>query len=277
MILYIGFFRIFARQKEQQDIIIMRKLLLSFALLAAISAHAQGEFSAQAAAYKSRYQKEVVKTRAARQETPQAGPFVVTCKAAASPFAIGEQLKALGAEVKNIFGRNLIVTIPVDQLDAMAQTEGVLLIDVGHKADSKTDITRKVTQADEVQAGTGAKLPQAYTGKGVIIGLMDEGFDFTHPMFKDKDGNLRIKAAYMGGNLKLPSEKVTVQTVDPNTGNVFPLELGPGIVSDPKVILDTTLVKSDNTKAAPERFGAGKINAYKGLLYVLGIALPLRV
>ncbi len=217
----------------------MRKLLLSFALLTVISAHAQGEFSAQAAAYKSRYQKEVVKTRAAGQEMPQAGPFVVTCKAAASPFAIGERLKALGAEVKNIFGRNLIVTIPADKLDAMTQTEGVLLIDVGHKGETKTDITRKVTQADEVLSGTGAKLPQAYTGKGVIIGLMDEGFDFTHPMFKDKEGNLRIKTAYMGGNLKLPSEKVTVGTV----------ELGPGIVTDPKVILDTTLVKSDKNSS----------------------------
>lgn len=223
----------------------MRKLLLSCALLAAISAHAQGEFSAQAGAYKSQYQKKVARTRAAGQEMPQAGPFVVTCKAAASPLTVGEKLKALGAEVKNVFGRNLIVTIPADQLDAMAQTEGVLLIDVGQKAENKTDITRKVTQAEEVQTGTGAGLPQAYTGKGVIIGLIDQGFDFTHPAFKDKDNNLRIKAAYMGGNLKLPSEKVTVEALDRKTGQILPLELGPGIVSDPKVILDTTKVKSE--------------------------------
>lgn len=251
---FVGSFAFYSKgtKKEQQyymdtqkTIKPMRKLLLSFALLSAISAHAQGEFSAQAAAYKSQYQKAGARTRAAGQEMSQAGPFVVTCKVAASPFAVGEKLKALGADVKSVFGRNLIVTIPVDQLDAMAQTEGVLLIDVGQKAYNETDITRRATQVEEVLAGTGAHLPQAYTGKGVIIGLIDQGFDCTHPAFKDKDNNLRIKAVYMGGNPKLPSEKVTVEALDKQTGTTVPIELGPGIVSDPKVILDTTQVKSE--------------------------------
>ena len=39
-------------------------------------------------------------------------------------------------------------------------------------------------------------LPQAYTGKGVIVGVIDTGFDFQHPVFKDAEGRSRIKAVY---------------------------------------------------------------------------------
>ena len=214
----------------------MKKIIFAIMLLASLTAAAQGEFSAAANAYKNSYQKEVAKTRAAGEAVPMAGPFVITCKMAASPEAVGAELEKLGAIVTGTFGRNLILTIPVDKLDAMAQTEGVLLIDVGTKGQNRTDVTRKVTQAEDVQTGKGDQLPQAYTGKGVVVGLIDAGFDFTHPMFKDKDGNLRIKAVYLGGNNVLQSESVTVG------GKTLP----GAIITDPKVILDTTMVKDLN-------------------------------
>ena len=208
----------------------MKKILLaSLLLMAGLNASAQGNFSAQANALKQQCQKKQAMTRAYDEEMPRAA-FVVICKTDASPAAVAEQLKALGAEVSNIYGRCVAVTIPADKIDAMALTEGVLLVDVAVKGVKKTDTTRKATQVDEVQTGKGEKLPQAYTGKDVVIGIMDTGFDFTHPGFKDKNGNLRIKAAYLGGNTVVPQEKVTVTKF-------------PGIVTDPKVILDTLKVK----------------------------------
>lgn len=64
----------------------------------------------------------------------------------------------------------------------------------------------------------------------------------THPGFKDKDGNLRVKAVYLAGNTKVPQEKVTVTKTD-HTGASTQVHLLPGIVTDPKVILDTLKVK----------------------------------
>lgn len=36
---------------------------------------------------------------------------------------------------------------------------------------------------------TGTRLPQAYTGNGVVLGIMDVGFDLTHPTFLNADGS----------------------------------------------------------------------------------------
>lgn len=214
--------------------------------MAVMTASAQGNFSAKANALRQQYQQEAAKTRASGEATDATASFVVICKSDASPVAVGERLKALGATVSGVFGRSITVSIPIEKIDAMAQTEGVLLIDVGTKGDARTDTSRKVTQVDEVLSGKGAQLPQAYTGKGVVIGLIDTGFDFTHPGFKDKDGNLRIKAVYLAGNTEVPQEKVTVTKTD-KTGASTQVELQPGIVTDPKVILDTLKVRDHST------------------------------
>ncbi len=54
------------------------------------------------------------------------------------------------------------------------------------------------TKADAVHAGSG--LPQSYTGKGVVVGVIDTGFDYTHPNFYDAAGQtLRIKRVWEQG------------------------------------------------------------------------------
>src|SRR5207248_10859570 len=34
------------------------------------------------------------------------------------------------------------------------------------------------------------------TGRGVLIGIVDSGFDLSHPAFRDTSGNLRVDALY---------------------------------------------------------------------------------
>ena len=61
-------------------------------------------------------------------------------------------------------------------------------------AASPNDRTAKWVNIEQVKDGTGAGLTQAYTGKGVILGIVDMGFDLTHPTFYAADGKTyRIK------------------------------------------------------------------------------------
>ncbi len=58
------------------------------------------------------------------------------------------------------------------------------------------DTTVIITGASDVWAGQQAgktDLPQAFTGKGVISGIIDMGFDARHPMFRLSDGQSRIR------------------------------------------------------------------------------------
>ena len=34
------------------------------------------------------------------------------------------------------------------------------------------------------------------TGEGVLVGFIDTGIDYTHPAFRDEDGNTRIDFIY---------------------------------------------------------------------------------
>lgn len=53
------------------------------------------------------------------------------------------------------------------------------------------DSSRVIHFVDQVQNGQGT-LPRGYTGKGVIIGFVDNGMDYNHPDFLDSNGRTRV-------------------------------------------------------------------------------------
>lgn len=53
------------------------------------------------------------------------------------------------------------------------------------------DSTRVKAHISEIHAGTGG-LSMPYTGKNVIVGIVDDGIDFRHPDFRDANGNTRV-------------------------------------------------------------------------------------
>ena len=50
---------------------------------------------------------------------------------------------------------------------------------------------RSMSHVDEVHAGQELYTP--FKGKGVIIAVIDQSFEFRHAAFLDKDGNSRVK------------------------------------------------------------------------------------
>ena len=80
--------------------------------------------------------------------------------------------------------RGSIVSFRIDihHLD-MLEGLGLSAWQLAGKAAPDLEKARYGTRADSVQAGLG--LPQAFTGEDVLIGVVDWGFDYTHPMFYD--------------------------------------------------------------------------------------------
>ena len=252
----------------------MKKYLLRVACAAALSVltagsyvQAQSVFSPKVNALRSHHQN---RRAAAADSAAQRVVVVVTCSADASMAAIANQMTEQQAIVRVVMGNQIMVETTIDKLDQMAAIDGVLLIDIPKDGRQRTDTARKASQVDEVHAGkaTGLPdLPQAYTGKGIIIGLIDGGFDFTHPMFKDKDGNLRIKGVYIAADEtnREKGENIDELPVTDPKGEAINNYIMGEFFTNKDVILDTLICKnatgSHGTHCAS--IAAGTIMDYK--------------
>lgn len=121
-----------------------------------------------------------------------------------SPEAL-DSLRALGADVKTTFGSFAIVALPLDQARRAAGITAIKAIDFGSAATPLLDEARKPTNVDEVHDGSFRGLPHDFTGKEVVVGIVDQGFDPLHPAFLDADGEPRVKLfakLSKGGDIK---------------------------------------------------------------------------
>lgn len=76
-----------------------------------------------------------------------------------------------------------IASIPLDRLGALSLDDRVLRIEA--RPMGLTQMDSVVLQIGARPVIEGQQLPQAFTGKGVVVGVMDIGFDLTHPTFYD--------------------------------------------------------------------------------------------
>ena len=197
----------------------MRRLLLATLLMGALTAGAQGLVTPRAKAAKQ--QAAIAAQKAGtRGEAEKLGRFFVNCKAGADARQVAEELRAKGARIRGVVGNLVLMEASYSKLETLAAVKGVMKIDLGPRVSRQTDITRSVTQAADAISGKGEKLPQAYTGKGVMVGVIDDGFDPTHPMLKDKDGNLRVKGYYAPG-LTIPGGEQVIIGADTLTGSAL--------------------------------------------------------
>lgn len=106
-------------------------------------------------------------------------------------------LKAAGIRVNCVFDGFVTAQIPMFKLDQVHLIPGVTNIEISRTVELCSDSTLSVTHAGQVLKGAEYGLPQAYDGTGVVVGIIDYGFDFRHIAFKDASGrNTRIKRVY---------------------------------------------------------------------------------
>jgi len=113
---------------------------------------------------------------------PMADAFI-----AYSNEGVLQQLQAAGVVITCPFQGFVTARIPLDKLEQVAQWPGVIDVELSTMLQLCTDSTLSVTHAGEVINGTGAGLPSAFDGTGVIVAVIDHGFDFKHRAFMRSD------------------------------------------------------------------------------------------
>ena len=112
------------------------------------------------------------------------------------PIMLCTLVKVEATEAEDVFSRHEcqslahwgdihIVMMPLKNLRALAAEKAVARIETSPSATATMDSTAMLINTLPVYAGQG--LPQAYTGQGIIMGLVDIGFDLTHPNFFSPD------------------------------------------------------------------------------------------
>lgn len=115
------------------------------------------------------------------------------------PEADLSRLEALGVKVKLNLGDILTARIPVGAMAEVEALDFVHYIQVGTPVSPMLDKARPAAGVDLIHAGEGLAAGP-YTGKGVVIGIVDNGFDYTHPAFyDDARETLRISRVWEQG------------------------------------------------------------------------------
>lgn len=92
-------------------------------------------------------------------------------------------------------GNILSFRVDAYHLETVRNIPGLAYAELAGIAKPTLDKLVKSIHADSVQHGI--NLPQPYTGEGVLIGVLDWGFDYTHPMFYDTAmTHYRVRAAW---------------------------------------------------------------------------------
>ena len=107
-----------------------------------------------------------------------------------------QRLKDLGVRINSRLDGLVTLRFPVERFSELVNVPGLRYVDTGFGFSPDLQHVLSDTRADSVQAGLGG-LPQAYTGEGVVVAIIDWGFDYTHPVFRDTSfTQLRIAKAW---------------------------------------------------------------------------------
>lgn len=118
-------------------------------------------------------------------------PVLIRCTDSEALVAV---LREGGIESRVILPSLVTARIPANEVNRVALLPQVTKLIASRKASLSLANSRKLTGMDRIQSGEGLESP--YTGKGVVIGIIDQGFEYVHPAFSTPQGELRIKRVW---------------------------------------------------------------------------------
>lgn len=113
----------------------------------------------------------------------------------ADPGTAAEALHMLGARIGTRAGDIWTVQVPLENIQAFSRAPGIAYIQLDGSAAPHLEKARASTRVDSVHMGY--NLPAPFSGKNVLMGVIDFGFDYNHPAFYDTTGSrYRIKKVW---------------------------------------------------------------------------------
>lgn len=204
-------------------------ILLLAAISLSVSAQSKLDLGSRASLRKHQYNIETIQQTGgaktlARKAT--ATPMAVTGMILLQDGATPEELEAEGITVIKTRGNIAMVSMPFNDVERLSTLKCIKKMQLARPVAPKMDLVRKEMGVDKIHAGSDG-LPQAYTGKGVVTGIVDAGFDPNHVNFRDENDSSRIKSftgfvtdqtsslGYSGYNI--PTDKLGEFTTDNTT------------------------------------------------------------
>ena len=110
---------------------------------------------------------------------------------------------SLGVKINSRVGDIWSVLIPLFSLEKLLTVKGLIYVEADFTIKKKLDNATTECNVKLVHAGTGVQ--RRCYGDSVVIGIVDGGFDYTHPTFYDTTGtNLRIVRSWEQENTQGP-------------------------------------------------------------------------
>lgn len=120
--------------------------------------------------------------------------FYLSALIKVNPAINEEQLKQLGIHIGTKAGDIWTVRVPEENMLSFTRVSGIDFIELDKQVQPLMDSVRYFTGIDSVHRGIDMPL---LSGKDVVVGILDRGFDYTHPAFYDTSySKLRIKRVW---------------------------------------------------------------------------------
>lgn len=124
------------------------------------------------------------------------GEQSVQCFLRVTDEAALAQLQRLGVKVQHVFGKVITAQVPVQEIGRVSELALVRQVQLAQRMAVCNDRARQFSMVDGAHA-VSAGSQGAFTGKDVIVGVVDVGIDFNHIEFMGEDGESRVKRVYL--------------------------------------------------------------------------------
>lgn len=131
--------------------------------------------------------------------------------------ATAESIEGEGVEILGQRHGFVFATVTPEAACRLDLDPSISRMELNRHREMKMDMVRRATGIDRVHQGI--DLPQAYTGKGVVCGVVDAGFDPNHPNFLNEDGSSRF--AYFAQVMANSTGSIIVNRQDPANMSKF--------------------------------------------------------